>query len=89
MVQAVFQRYTQESVSINAIARELNECGVATRKGAARWRRSTVWAMLRNPAYMGLALPFTHKPHHHNKDSSLVCQGVADTHVLHGSIALP
>jgi len=55
VVQAVFQRYTQERVSINALARELNERGVATRKGAARWCRSTVWAMLRNPAYMGLA----------------------------------
>ena len=28
VVQAVFRRYTQESVSINAIARELNERGV-------------------------------------------------------------
>jgi len=55
VVQAVFQRYTQERVSINALARELNERGVVTRKGAARWCRSTVWAMLRNPAYMGLA----------------------------------
>ncbi|MCP3877607.1 MAG: recombinase family protein, partial [Sulfitobacter sp.] len=55
VVQAVFRRYTQESVSINALARELNERGVATRTGAARWCRSTVWAMLRNPAYMGLA----------------------------------
>lgn len=55
MVQAVFRRYTQERVSINAIARDLNGRGVATRTGAARWCRSTVWAMLRNPAYMGLA----------------------------------
>jgi site-specific DNA recombinase len=55
VVQAVFRRYTQESVSINAIARELNERGVATRTGVAHWCRSTVWAMLRNPAYMGLA----------------------------------
>jgi site-specific DNA recombinase len=55
VVQVVFRRYTQESISINAIARELNERGVATRTGAARWCRSTVWAMLRNPAYMGLA----------------------------------
>ena len=55
VVRAVFQRYTEDSVSINAIARELNDRGVATRHGAARWCRSTVWAMLRNPAYMGLA----------------------------------
>ena len=36
-----------------------------------------------------LGLPFTHKPQYHNKGSSIVYQGVADTHVLHGSIALP
>ena len=36
-----------------------------------------------------LDLPFTHKPQYHNKGSSIVYQGVADTHVLHGSIALP
>ena len=55
VVQTVFRRYTHDSMSINAIACELNENGVATRNGAARWCRSTVWAMLRNPAYMGLA----------------------------------
>jgi len=36
-----------------------------------------------------LALPFTHNPQYHNKRSSIVYQGVADTHVLHGGIALP
>ena len=29
--------------------------GVATRKPGARWERSMVWAMLRNPAYRGTA----------------------------------
>src|SRR5207245_7970204 len=29
--------------------------GVATRKPGARWERSMVWAMLRNPAYRGAA----------------------------------
>jgi hypothetical protein len=37
----------------------------------------------------GLGLPFTHNPQYHNKRSSIVYQGVADTHVLHGGIALP
>jgi len=36
-----------------------------------------------------LGLPFTHNPQYHNKRSSIVYQGVADTHVLHGGIALP
>jgi site-specific DNA recombinase len=55
VVRTVYRRYTEDSLSINAIARELNERGVVTRNGAARWCRSTVWAMLRNPAYRGLA----------------------------------
>jgi site-specific DNA recombinase len=35
--------------------RRLNEQSVPTRKRLSRWERSTVWAMLRNPAYKGLA----------------------------------
>jgi DNA invertase Pin-like site-specific DNA recombinase len=42
-------------LSIGAITRLLNEKGVPTRKGISRWERSTVWAMLRNPAYKGTA----------------------------------
>ena len=55
IVHTVFRRYTQEGLSINAIARQLNEQKVPTRRGASRWCRSTVWAMLRNPAYQGMA----------------------------------
>jgi len=55
VVRRVFARYTQEGLSINAIARRLNEEQIPTRTGAARWCRSTVWGMLRNPAYYGLA----------------------------------
>ena len=42
-------------LSINAIARLLNERQIATRTGRGRWERSTVWGMLRNPAYRGTA----------------------------------
>jgi site-specific DNA recombinase len=42
-------------MSIGAITRQLNERGVPTRKQISRWERSTVWAMLRNPAYKGTA----------------------------------
>jgi site-specific DNA recombinase len=42
-------------MSIGAITRQLNERGVPTRKPISRWERSTVWAMLRNPAYKGTA----------------------------------
>ena len=55
MVRKVFGLYTQAGLSINAIAHWLNEHEVPTRRGAARWCRSTVWAMLRNPAYRGRA----------------------------------
>jgi site-specific DNA recombinase len=33
----------------------LNELGILTRKGAARWERSMVLAILRDPAYCGPA----------------------------------
>ncbi len=55
VVRGVFALYTEEGLSINAIARWLNDHGVATRNGGARWCRSVVWAMLRNPAYRGTA----------------------------------
>ena len=42
-------------MSIGGITRLLNEQGVPTRKQISRWERSTVWAMLRNPAYKGAA----------------------------------
>ena len=46
---------TADHMSIGAVTRKLNERAVPTRNGGARWERSTVWAMLRNPAYMGKA----------------------------------
>jgi len=55
VVQMVFELYTRQGLSINAIARELNQCQISTRSGTARWERSTVWGMLRNPAYRGKA----------------------------------
>ena len=55
VVRMVFDIYTQQGLSINAIARLLNERQIATRTGKSRWERSTVWGMLRNPAYRGTA----------------------------------
>jgi len=55
VVRMVFAIYTQQRLSINAIARLLNERGISTRTGKTRWERSTVWGMLRNPAYQGKA----------------------------------
>lgn len=55
VVHMVYERYTVQGMSIGAITRLLNERGVPTRKRRSRWERSTVWAMLRNPAYKGAA----------------------------------
>jgi site-specific DNA recombinase len=55
VVRTVFDLYTRAGLSINAIARHLNQQQIATRGADTRWERSTVWALLRNPAYQGKA----------------------------------
>jgi site-specific DNA recombinase len=55
VVRQVYAHYTTAGWSIGAITRWLNDSGVPTRKPGARWERSMVWAMLRNPAYRGAA----------------------------------
>ena len=55
VVRDVFRLYTQEDFSLGRITRHLSDEGIATRTGKTRWDRSTVWGMLRNPAYMGQA----------------------------------
>jgi site-specific DNA recombinase len=55
IVRMIFEIYTQQGLSINAIARLLNDRKIPTRTGKGRWERSTVWGMLRNPAYRGAA----------------------------------
>ena len=55
VVRRVFELYSVEGLSIGAIARLLNEKAIPTCKRRGRWERSTVWGMLRNPAYKGQA----------------------------------
>ena len=55
VVRQVFDSYTREHCSMGAIARSLSEQGIPTRTGKARWERSVIWAILRNPAYRGRA----------------------------------
>src|SRR6202048_3509766 len=55
VVQRVYEMYTVDGLSMGEIARRLNAEGTLTRKQSARWERSVVWAMLRNPAYRGAA----------------------------------
>jgi site-specific DNA recombinase len=56
IVRELFRRYTHEACSIADLARWLSEQQIPTRTGKARWDRSTVWGMLRNPAYAGRAM---------------------------------
>src|SRR6267154_1785390 len=51
VVERIYEMYTVEGLSIGEITRRLNTEGIPTRKASARWERSTVWAVLRNPAY--------------------------------------
>jgi site-specific DNA recombinase len=55
VVRKIFAWYTQELWSIGAIARQLNKEQIKTRSGKGLWERSTVWGLLRNPAYRGSA----------------------------------
>jgi site-specific DNA recombinase len=55
VVREVFHRYTEEASPIGAITRWLTDRGIPTRTGKRQWERSTIWGMLRNPAYQGAA----------------------------------
>src|SRR5882762_6071860 len=55
VVQRIYEMYTVEGLSIGEITRRINAQGIPTRKASARWERSTVWAVLRNSAYRGVA----------------------------------
>ena len=55
VVRDIYRCYTVDHMSIGDIARRLNERAVPTHRGGARWERSVVWAILRNPAYKGTA----------------------------------
>jgi site-specific DNA recombinase len=54
VVRRIFELYVAGGISLSAIARLLTQEGIASRRHA-RWERSTLWGMLRNPAYKGAA----------------------------------
>jgi len=54
VIREIFDLYTRQCYSINKIALHLNNQGISTKKNS-RWERSTVWGMLKNPAYKGKA----------------------------------
>lgn len=55
VVKEVFRLYVEEQLSIADLTRWLASQGVLTATGKSRWDRSTVWGMLINPAYKGMA----------------------------------
>jgi site-specific DNA recombinase len=55
VVRDVFRRYTEDAAPIGAITRWLTDSGIPTRTGKPQWERSTIWGILRNPAYQGTA----------------------------------
>ena len=55
IVRMMFDAYTRQGLGVSAIARLLNDRRIPTRKPTSRWERSTVWNILRNPAYQGKA----------------------------------
>jgi len=55
IVRQIFEWIGIERVSIGEICRRLQQEGVRTRTGKITWDRTTVWGMLKNPAYKGTA----------------------------------
>jgi site-specific DNA recombinase len=55
VIRQIFHWVGQERCSIREVCRRLQQQGVPTRKGKARWDRTTVWTILKNPAYKGTA----------------------------------
>ena len=55
VVRLAFDWVGRERVSIGEVVRRLTQARERTRTGKTVWDRSTVWAMLKNPAYQGLA----------------------------------
>ncbi len=55
VVKEVYRLYTEDLLSIGGVVRELNRRKIPTKKRQSPWERTTVWGMLKNPAYMGKA----------------------------------
>ena len=57
-IREIFEAYVNRAWGLAAIAHRLNDRGVPPpaslrRRGTAVWSKSTIWAILRNPAYRG------------------------------------
>ena len=55
VVRQVFNWVGRDRLSIGEVARRLGKAGIKTAKGKSYWDRTSVWGMLKNPAYKGSA----------------------------------
>jgi len=55
VVREVFEWVGRDRLSIGEVRRRLQNQGVRTRTGKFYWDRTTIWGMLKNPAYKGMA----------------------------------
>jgi site-specific DNA recombinase len=55
IVRRIFAWIGRERISLGEVCRRLQQEGIRTRSGKPAWDRSTVWGILRNPAYAGTA----------------------------------
>jgi site-specific DNA recombinase len=55
VIRQIFEWIGRERCSIGEVARRLQQTGTPSPRGKPYWDRSTIWGLLRNPAYMGQA----------------------------------
>lgn len=55
IVRQIFEWVGRERLTINQVCRRLQQAGIPTQTGKQAWDRTTVWGMLKNPAYKGMA----------------------------------
>jgi site-specific DNA recombinase len=56
VVRQIFAWIGRDRASIREACRRLTQAGERTRSGQGIWPPTTVWGMLKNPAYMGCAV---------------------------------
>jgi len=55
IVRQIFNEVAIERASLGEVQRRLKQAGIASPKGKISWDRTTIWGILKNPAYQGTA----------------------------------
>jgi site-specific DNA recombinase len=55
IVQQIFDWVGKERVTMGTVVQRLEDAGIKSKLGKPKWDRTTIWMMLKNPAYMGQA----------------------------------